>query len=122
MATPKIPAVVTAVTKPVKRVAASKTPQPPQDAPAPKAIGKKVASKTVVKAPAKAPAKAVAVAATKKARAVAAIDPTQRAHYIEVAAFYIAERRGFAPGNPVQDYLDAAAEIDRLLAAGHFKK
>ena len=60
--------------------------------------------------------------ARKAARAPrkAPIDPAQRANYIEVAAFYIAERRGFAPGNPEQDYLEAAAEIDRLIAAGHF--
>jgi hypothetical protein len=39
-----------------------------------------------------------------------------------VAAFYIAERRGFAPGNPEEDWLHAAAEIDRLIADGHFGK
>lgn len=44
----------------------------------------------------------------------------QRARYIEVAAFYIAERRGFAAGNPTDDWLAAAAEVDRLIASGHF--
>ena len=47
-----------------------------------------------------------------------AVPVEQRAHYIEVAAFYIAERRGFAPANPVDDWLAAEAEIDRLLAEG----
>jgi hypothetical protein len=56
----------------------------------------------------------------KAAPATPSVGPEQRANYIQVAAFYIAERRGFAPGNPEQDYLDAAAEIDRLIAAGHF--
>lgn len=42
----------------------------------------------------------------------------QRRHYIEMAAYYIAERRGFAPGNPLEDWVQAEAEIDRLLAEG----
>lgn len=80
-------------------------------------VAKKAAAKAVPKAPAKARATRVAKHVSK-----AAIDPAQRANYIEVAAFYLAERRGFSPGNPEQDYLDAAAEIDRLIAAGHFAK
>jgi hypothetical protein len=103
-------------------------------APAKKApVAKKAAAKAVPKAPAAAtpaakPAAEPAVKAkapakkTVKSFSKAAIDPAQRANYIEVAAFYIAERRGFTPGNPEQDYLDAAAEIDRLIAAGHFGK
>ncbi len=88
---------------------------------APKAMDKitMVAKPAPTKAelPAKAPA-------TKKAQAKLAhvVDPNKRAHDIQVAAFYIAERRGFAPGDTVQDYLQAAAEIDRLIAAGHFNK
>jgi len=50
----------------------------------------------------------------------AAISAEQRAHYVSVAAFYIAERRGFTLGNPEQDWLQAEAEIDRLIASGHF--
>jgi hypothetical protein len=97
-------------------------------APAKKAVvAKKVAAKAPAKVAAKvpeAPAPVVKAKAApkKKAKAVAAVDPSQRANYIEVAAFYIAERRGFTPGNPEQDYLDAAAEIDGLIAAGHFGK
>jgi hypothetical protein len=92
---------------------------------------KKVAAKALAKvapAPVAAPAKAAAPAkvAAKKKAAVGTVwhevDPEKRANYIEVAAFYIAERRGFTPGNPEQDYLDAAAEIDQLIAAGHFAK
>lgn len=44
----------------------------------------------------------------------------QRARYIEVAAFYIAERRGFAAGNPTDDWLAAEAEVNRLIDSGHF--
>lgn len=48
----------------------------------------------------------------------ATISSDQRRHYIEIAAYYIAERRGFAPGNPADDWAQAEAEIERLLAAG----
>ncbi len=44
----------------------------------------------------------------------------QRNHYVSVAAFYIAERRGFTLGDPAQDWLAAEAEVDRLIASGHF--
>ncbi len=44
----------------------------------------------------------------------------QRTHYVSVAAFYIAERRGFTLGNPADDWLAAEAEVDRLIASGHF--
>ncbi|WP_296158977.1 DUF2934 domain-containing protein [Rhodoferax sp.] len=46
----------------------------------------------------------------------------QRHNYIEVAAFYVAQRRGFAPGNPVDDWAMAELEVDRLIASGHFSK
>jgi hypothetical protein len=41
----------------------------------------------------------------------------ERQQMISVAAYYRAERRGFAPGGAEQDWLEAEAEIDRLLAA-----
>jgi hypothetical protein len=46
------------------------------------------------------------------------IDPEQRRNYIEVAAYYIAERRGFVGGNEVDDWAAAEVEIDRLLTEG----
>lgn len=46
------------------------------------------------------------------------VTPEQRRHYIEVAAYYIAERRGFCDGSPQEDWARAEAEIDRLLAEG----
>jgi len=39
----------------------------------------------------------------------------ERREMISVAAYYRAERRGFAPGGAEQDWLEAEAEIDRLL-------
>jgi hypothetical protein len=36
---------------------------------------------------------------------------------IAEAAYYMAERRGFEPGGEIDDWLEAEAAIDRLLAA-----
>lgn len=51
-------------------------------------------------------------------RTKAAISASQRANYIEVAAYYIAARRDFAPGDAVADWLAAEGEIDALIASG----
>lgn len=40
----------------------------------------------------------------------------ERRHMIEVASYFRAERRGFAGGTPEQDWLEAEAEVDRMLA------
>ncbi len=64
---------------------------------------------------------AAKVATKKKAPALKpAMSAAQRNNYVEVAAFYIAERRGFAAANPADDWAAAEAEIDRLIASGHF--
>ena len=47
-----------------------------------------------------------------------AVGPDQRRSYIEVAAYYIAERRGFIGGNETDDWAAAEVEIDRLLTNG----
>ncbi len=66
--------------------------------------------------------KAKAAAATKparpKAKKPAVIPLEQRRNYVEVAAYYIAAARAFAPGDPLQDWIQAEAEIDRLLKEG----
>jgi hypothetical protein len=46
------------------------------------------------------------------------VNADQRRNYIEVAAYYIAERRGFVGGNEMDDWAAAEAEIDRLLSEG----
>lgn len=114
---PKAPS---AVAKPaaVKKTAAKKSTP---------AAAKTVAIETT---PAKAPAarKAAAPKRTPSSKTVlqasTAPKPTltteQRNHYVSVAAFYIAERRGFTLGDPAADWLAAEAEIDRLIASGHF--
>lgn len=48
----------------------------------------------------------------------AGIAAQQRLHYIQVAAYYIAERRGFHGGSPEADWVQAEREIDLLLAQG----
>jgi hypothetical protein len=43
------------------------------------------------------------------------ISPEERWKRIAIAAYQKAEARGFAPGNEVQDWLDAEQEIDDLI-------
>ena len=72
-----------------------------------KAVAKAVVAKAAASEPARSLAKKASVAS-----------PEQRRYYVEVAAYHIAERRGFAAGDPLQDWVQAEAEIDRLLAEG----
>lgn len=101
-------------TKPVAKSAKS-TAAKPVAKPAKATVAKAPAKATTVKKPA-----VKATAAASKAPAAKRPPPTrdQRLRYVEVAAYYMAERRGFAPGNPAEDWLRAEAEIERLLAAG----
>ena len=105
-----------------KSAVAKSAPTKPVVAPAKKsAATKPAAAKT--KPVAKAAPAAVKKAAAPKKTAPApkpAITTEQRNNYVEVAAFYIAERRGFAAANPADDWAAAEAEIDRLIASGHF--
>jgi hypothetical protein len=43
--------------------------------------------------------------------------PEERHLMVRVAAYYLAERRGFAPGAAEADWIAAEGEIERLLAA-----
>ncbi len=45
----------------------------------------------------------------------AASSDQQRRNYVEVAAYYIAERRGFQGGSELEDWAQAEREVDRLL-------
>lgn len=111
----------TSAKKPTQKKAAA----PGKEA-APKAV--KATTKTTLGTKAASPAKAVGEAkavATKPpirrtvaAKRKAAVPHEQRRNYIEVAAYYIAERHGFTPGRELTDWAAAEAEIDRLLEAG----
>jgi hypothetical protein len=129
---------VTTTKKPSTATAVENT--APKKAATAKAIAAKpVAAKKVVAAVAKPAAKAAATPVAKpaakaapasvgaskakpKAAAKPALSADQRNNYVEVAAFYIAERRGFTLGNPADDWSAAEAEVDRLIASGHFNK
>lgn len=43
----------------------------------------------------------------------------ERAEMIAVAAYYLAERRGFFPGSATRDWLQAEQQIDQMLATIH---
>jgi hypothetical protein len=98
---------------PAKKTTAAKTTKAP---------AAKTAKPAATKAPAKAAAPANKAATKKPAPAVkpkkAAVPSEQRRNYIEVAAYFIAERHGFTPGRELADWAAAEAEIDRLLAEG----
>ncbi len=55
-------------------------------------------------------------AATKGDAKTLAMSPNEdeRRQMIAVAAYFRAERRGFAPGNPLEDWANAEAEIARM--------
>jgi len=92
--------------------------------PAKKAAQPAVTKKAAVAKKAAAPAKpaaapqAAAKAAKVVSRARAEVPAEQRRNYVEVAAYYIAERHGFTPGRELDDWASAEAEIDRLLREG----
>jgi hypothetical protein len=44
--------------------------------------------------------------------------PEEREYMVAEAAYYRAERRGFAPGNEMEDWLQAETEIDSLIQSG----
>lgn len=129
VAKPATPEVKSAV-KPAKaaaKPAAKATAAKPAAARKP-AAGKPVAAKTA-SAPKAAAGEKVAVAKPRTPRRAptatagnGSVSAAQRRNYIEVAAYYIAERRSFAPGNPLDDWVQAEAEIDRLITEGSLGK
>lgn len=67
----------------------------------------------------RAPRKPAALAAKKTATATATfVGPGERVHLIAKAAYYRAEKRGFAPGHEAEDWLAAEAEVDAKLLRG----
>lgn len=82
----------------------------------PAAAAKPAAAK---KAEATAGAEPRAKAAPRPRKAVAPkVDPDQRRRCVEVAAYFIAEQRGFHGGCDVSDWVQAETEIDRMLREG----
>lgn len=50
------------------------------------------------------------------------VDAEQRHYYVEVAAYYIAERRGLLDGHELEDWIAAEIEIDRMLREGKLNR
>jgi len=65
------------------------------------------------------PSPSVSKARRKTADSVTTITAGERARMVETAAYYRAERRGFASGHEAEDWLAAEAEIDALIASVH---
>ncbi len=105
---------VSAAKTTVTKVAAKTAPKVAPKA-ATKAAAVKKPAPEVVKTPKVAAAPKRSAGAKKKA---AEISYEQRSHYIEVAAYFIAERRGFAEGDTLQDWVVAEAQVDQLLKDG----
>jgi len=57
----------------------------------------------------------VEVAAVSGDAPPSAPDPDERHALVERTAYYFAEKRGFAPGEELDDWLAAEAEVDRQL-------
>lgn len=89
--------------KAAKPVAAAK----PAKGAAPKAAAKTAPKKSTTAKP--------ATSRSSKAKSLKNVTPEQRYRMICDAAYFKAEKRNFAPENEIQDWLDAEAEINRLL-------
>lgn len=63
----------------------------------------------------RAPRKSAAASAKAAASVASFVGPEQRAALIAEAAFFRAEKRGFAPGHEVEDWLAAESEVDAKL-------
>ena len=53
-----------------------------------------------------------------RAKSKPEVSPEQRRCYVEVAAYFIAERHGFTPGRDAEDWAAAEAEIERMIVDG----
>ncbi|MCA1973690.1 MAG: DUF2934 domain-containing protein [Caenispirillum sp.] len=74
----------------------------------------KTASATTARAKSRPPASAPARSRARPQKA-ATVDPAERQRLIAEAAYFKAERRGFAAGGELADWIEAEAEIDALL-------
>jgi hypothetical protein len=52
--------------------------------------------------------------------AAPSIRPEERHHLIEVAAYYIAEQRGFHGASSHDDWIQAEREVDAMILSGKF--
>lgn len=97
---------------------AAKSATPAAKAPAEKKPAAKKAPAPKQAAAKAAPAKPVVIG---RPESIPILTPDQRRYYVEVAAYYIAEQRGFHGGSEMDDWVKAEAEIDRLVREGILK-
>lgn len=109
--TKKVAAIAGATTKTTAATTVKKTVVKPA---AKKPVLKKVAVVKPVAVEAR-PAKKPAVKKSAPKQKVAAVTPEQRYQMISTAAYFLAERRGFAHGYEMQDWIAAEAEVDARL-------
>jgi hypothetical protein len=87
--------------------------------PAKKATAKSAATKTATKTETRTRAKAAAGAETTRKKSTRAAKNSgngkERLALIEQTAYFIAEKRGFAGGDPEQDWLLAEKQVDQML-------
>jgi hypothetical protein len=107
----------TAAAKTKTAAAAAATAKPAASKAAVKTTVAKPAAKTVTKVAVNKTATAGKVTKAPKI-AKTPLNVQQRHHYVEVAAYFMAERRGFMTGCESEDWLAAEAEIDRLFHEG----
>ena len=84
--------------------------------PNPRSMRKSATNKSAVGKPPAAPQRTDV--ADQRSSSAALIDPERRRALIAEAAYFRAERRGFAPGHEAEDWVAAETEIDRALAIG----
>ena len=72
-------------------------------------------SPTSVPVKKRAPRKAAAMAAKAATPFTQFVDPERREGLIAEAAYFRAQKRGFAPGHETEDWLAAEAEVDARL-------
>lgn len=87
---------------------------PAKSSPAKPAAKKITAAKPIAAKPV---AKKASPAKASPAKKNAGISAEQRYRMIAEAAYYIAEKRGFAPGDPSKDWADAEAQIRGMFSA-----
>ena len=82
-----------------------------------KSVKKKVAKKKVAKKKSTSVKKTAAKKVSKKRQESSSLDITREERWkmIAVAAYHKAEKRNFAPGNDLQDWVEAEQEVDKLL-------
>jgi len=61
--------------------------------------------------------KAPSGTASPRRSAAVSVAPEERERMVAIAAYYRAERRSFAPGDELRDWLEAETEVEGLLAA-----